>query len=72
MTLGVILPTDKYLIFKTYLPERIEIISRKCNVQIGDESEPRNFVSGQSFNVPKNSYFRIIVNEINDYICHLG
>ncbi|HEO1767927.1 TPA: pyrimidine/purine nucleoside phosphorylase [Acinetobacter baumannii] len=71
-TLGVILPTDKYLTFKTHVAERIEIISGKCNVQIGDELEVKNFVSGESFNVPENSYFRIMADEVIAYICHLG
>ena len=58
-TLGVILPTDKYLTFKTHVPERIEIISGKCHVQIGDEPDTKIYSDGESFCVPENSYFRI-------------
>lgn len=71
-TLGVILPTDKPLIFKTHVPERIEIISGKCRVQIGDEPEAKIYSSGESFYVPENSQFRLIADEVIDYICHLG
>ncbi|NUG51141.1 pyrimidine/purine nucleoside phosphorylase [Acinetobacter lactucae] len=71
-TLGVILPTNKYLIFKTHVPERIEIISGKCSVQIGDEPEVRIFSSGETFYVPENSYFKIMTDEVIDYVCHLG
>ena len=38
-TLGVILPTLTSLTFKTHVPERIEIISGKCTVQIGDNQK---------------------------------
>ncbi|MDO7457382.1 pyrimidine/purine nucleoside phosphorylase [Acinetobacter baumannii] len=71
-TLGVILPTDTTLIFKTHVPEVIEIISGKCSVQIGDEPEAKIYSSGESFYVPEKSQFRIITDEIIDYICHLG
>lgn len=71
-TLGVILPTDKYLTFKTHVPERIEIISGKCHVQIGDEPDTKIYSDGESFCVPENSYFRIMTDEVIDYICHLG
>ncbi|MCG9493381.1 pyrimidine/purine nucleoside phosphorylase [Acinetobacter pittii] len=70
-TLGVILPTDKALTFKTHVPEHIEIISGKCTVQIGDDPEPKIYSSGESFYVPENSNFKIITNEVIDYICHL-
>ncbi|ENX44722.1 pyrimidine/purine nucleoside phosphorylase [Acinetobacter oleivorans] len=70
-TLGVILPSDKALIFKTHVPERIEIISGKCTVQIGDEPEATIYSSGESFNVPENSKFKIMTNEVIDYVCHL-
>jgi len=70
-TLGVILPTTTSLTFKTHVPERIEIISGKCTVQIGDEPEAKIYSSGESFNVPENSKFKIMTDEVIDYICHL-
>ncbi|MDC5521929.1 pyrimidine/purine nucleoside phosphorylase [Acinetobacter baumannii] len=69
-TIGVILPTDQALTFKTYVPERIEIISGECKVQIGKNSDMRTFSSGESFSISANSQFRIITNEVLDYICH--
>ncbi|GAM30409.1 hypothetical protein P23_0912 [Acinetobacter calcoaceticus] len=53
------------------MPERIEIISGKCTVQIGDEPEATIYSSGESFNVPENSKFKIMTNEVIDYVCHL-
>ncbi|MCU4528185.1 DUF1255 family protein [Acinetobacter pittii] len=47
-TLGVIFPTDKYLTFRTHVPERIEIISGKCSVQIGNQSEVKIYSSGRA------------------------
>jgi len=70
-TLGVILPTNKALTFKTHVPEHIEIISGKCTVQIGDEPEAKVYSSGESFHVPENSNFKIMTDEVIDYICHL-
>ncbi len=70
-TLGVILPTEKALTFKTHVSERIEIISGKCSVQIGDDPDTKVYSSGESFNVPENSKFKIITDEVIDYVCHL-
>ena len=30
------------------------------------------YSSGESFNLPENSHFRIMADEVIDYICHLG
>ncbi len=70
-TLGVILPTKKALTFKTHVSERIEIISGKCSVQIDDDPDTKIYSSGESFNVPENSKFKIITDEVIDYVCHL-
>lgn len=70
-TLGVILPTEKALTFKTHVSERFEIISGKCSVQIGDDPETKIYSSGESFKVPENSKFKIITDEVIDYVCHL-
>ncbi len=69
--LGVILPTEKALTFKTHVSERIEIISGKCSVQIADDPETKIYSSGESFKVPENSKFKIITDEVIDYVCHL-
>lgn len=69
-TLGVILPSEHPLTFKTHLEERIEIISGKCTVQVGDESEVSTYSSGDSFIIPPNSEFTIQSDEVVDYVCH--
>ncbi|MCU4582487.1 pyrimidine/purine nucleoside phosphorylase [Acinetobacter gyllenbergii] len=69
-TLGVILPSEEPLTFKTHLAERIEIISGQCSVLIGDDSEIQIYTSGESFQIPANSQFKIHTSEIVDYVCH--
>ena len=70
-TLGVILPTEQALTFETHVPERMEIISGECRVQIADKIESELFRAGQSFYVPGNSRFKIETDEVLDYVCHL-
>ena len=69
-TLGVILPSEEPLTFKTHLTERIEIISGECNVQIGHAHDIETYKSGQSFQIPAHSQFKIHTSEVVDYICH--
>lgn len=69
-TLGVILPSEEPLTFKTHLAERIEIISGQCSVLIGDDPEMHIYASGESFQIPANSQFKIHTSEIVDYVCH--
>ncbi len=69
-TLGVILPSEHPLTFKTHLEERIEIISGTCAVQIGDQSEVSTYSSGESFIIPPNSEFTIQSEDVVDYVCH--
>lgn len=69
-TLGVILPSEEPLTFKTHLAERIEIISGQCSVKIGDDPEMQTYTSGDSFQIPANSQFKIQTNEVVDYVCH--
>lgn len=71
-TIGVILPTDQALIFKTQVPERIEIISGECKVQIENQPYFLTYYSGDSFSIPRNRHFKIICNEIINYVCHFG
>ena len=70
-TIGVILPTERPLTFETHVPERIEIISGKCHVQIANDLEGQIYYAGQSFYVPRNSHFSIMTDDVLDYICHL-
>ncbi|TCB53923.1 pyrimidine/purine nucleoside phosphorylase [Acinetobacter terrestris] len=70
-TIGVILPTERPLTFETHVPERIEIISGKCHVQITNDLESQVYYAGQSFYVPRKSRFSIMTDDVLDYICHL-
>ena len=70
-TLGVILPTERPLVFETQVAERIEIVSGKCLVQIGNNHQSQAYYAGESFYVPKKTQFKIIADEIIDYVCHL-
>lgn len=70
-TIGVILPTERPLVFETLVAERIEIVSGKCLVQIGKSRESQTYHAGESFYVPKNTQFKIITDNIIDYVCHL-
>ena len=69
-TLGVILPSENALTFETHVPERMEIISGECRVQIADGEEKELFRAGQSFYVPGNSRFKIETDDVLDYVCH--
>ena len=70
-TLGVILPTERPLVFETVVAERIEIVSGKCLVQICNNTESQTYHAGESFYVPKKTQFKIITDDIVDYVCHL-
>ncbi|MCG2608339.1 pyrimidine/purine nucleoside phosphorylase [Acinetobacter sp. SM34] len=70
-TIGVILPTERPLVFETLVAERIEIVSGKCLVQIGKSRESQTYHAGESFYVPKKTQFKIITDNIIDYVCHL-
>lgn len=70
-TLGVIMPTEQPLTFETHVPERMEIVSGECRVQIADKGESELFRAGQSFYVPGNSQFKIETATVLDYVCHL-
>jgi purine/pyrimidine-nucleoside phosphorylase len=70
-TIGVILPTEKPLKFKTHVTEYIEIISGECEVWIGDEEQSHFFQTGEKFEVIADSHFRIHTNDVLDYVCYL-
>nr|WP_252719090.1 pyrimidine/purine nucleoside phosphorylase [Acinetobacter haemolyticus] len=64
-------PLRTPLVFKTHLSERIEITSGQCKVQIGNMPELKIYSSEESFEIPANSQFSIISDEVVDYVCHL-
>ncbi|MCT9977756.1 pyrimidine/purine nucleoside phosphorylase [Acinetobacter sp. I-MWF] len=69
-TLGVILPSENPLTFKTHLTKRIEIIAGECSVQIGHKPDIKIYKSGESFQILALSQFKIQTNTIVDYISH--
>ena len=70
-TLGVILPSEKPMIFQTHVAEYIEIISGTCQVRVGDAENSQTYEAGGSFHVPALSRFSMQSNELVDYVCHL-
>ena len=66
-TLGVMLPGEYE--FKTQSKELMEIISGELNFQLKDETNWNIIKDGMSFNVEKDSSFKVKVFEIVNYSC---
>ena len=67
-TLGLIYPGQFH--FGTEKPERMEVISGSCEVQLDGSDEVNSYSAGQSFNIPGKSGFDIEVKEgIFEYVC---
>lgn len=67
-TLGLIYPGEFH--FGTAAPERMEIISGECKVNLDGTSETLNIKAGSHFDVAANSGFTISVTDgICEYIC---
>ena len=70
-SVGVILPAE--LTFNTAAPEVMEGVGGSCRIRLRGESEWKAYVAGQSFSVPANSSFDIVVEgEPFHYVCHYG
>lgn len=67
-TLGVMLPGTYR--FSTQAPERIEITQGHCRVKLEGEQAWSEYQAGDSFRVPGNSHFEIVVDDLLDYVCH--
>ena len=69
-TLGIMLPGD--YAFNTAAKELMEILSGDLEIQLAGE-EWRKVSSGQSFEVPANSSFKLKIKTVTDYCCsYLG
>jgi hypothetical protein len=66
-TLGIMLPGEYE--FNTSLKEIIEITSGELEVLISEEEDWKEMSEGMSFEVPKNSSFKLKVSKIFDYCC---
>ena len=66
-TLGIMMPGDYE--FGTDDNELMEVQSGELDVLLPGESEWQTFVKGTSFEVPKNSKFKLKVKTVSDYCC---
>ena len=66
-TLGIMLPGEYK--FNTSLKEIIEITSGELEVLISEEDGWKEMSEGMSFEVPKNSSFKLKVSKTFDYCC---
>ena len=66
-TLGVMLVGEYE--FNTALRENLEIISGKLNFKVHGSNDWQFIKDGMSFNVPKNSSFKVKVLELVNYTC---
>ena len=66
-TLGVMLPGNYE--FSTDTRELMEIISGKLNLKLQNDEDWKSIKDGMSFNIPKNSSFKIEVLELVNYAC---
>ena len=66
-TLGVMLPGNYE--FSTDTRELMEIISGKLNLKLQNDEDWKSIKDGMSFNIPKNSSFKVEVLELVNYTC---
>jgi len=66
-TLGIMLPGEYE--FGTSAKEIMEIIQGNLEVKLPGNADWHTFTSGESFEVPANSKFSLIVKETTDYCC---
>jgi len=66
-TLGIMLPGDYE--FGTGDKEIMEILGGSMDVKLPDSDKFVTYKEGESFEVPANSKFSLIVKEVADYCC---
>jgi len=70
-TVGLIRPGAYH--FNTDAPERMDILSGSCRVQLPGEKDWKVFQAGQVFHVPGKSSFDITVDSgLAEYLCSFG
>lgn len=69
-TLGIMLPGDYE--FSTGDREVMEMLHGEMDVLLPGETEWKTFITGQSFEVPANSKFKLKVKGVVDYCCSYG
>lgn len=66
-TLGIMLPGEYE--FKTAQKEIMEILAGKLDVKLPGSKIYEEYNGGQSFEVPANSTFKLVVEKTTDYCC---
>ncbi len=66
-TLGIMLPGE--YTFGTEKKEIMEILAGELDVRFPGSDIWQKFIGGQTFEVPKNSSFDLIVKSVTDYCC---
>ncbi len=66
-TLGIMQPGDYE--FGTETAELMEITRGSLMLQLAGEATWTPIQSGESFNVPAKSRFKVVVEEVTDYVC---
>ncbi|MDF2505907.1 pyrimidine/purine nucleoside phosphorylase [Clostridium sp.] len=69
-TLGIMMPGEYE--FGTGAKELMEITAGILDVLLPNSTEWVTFTAGQSFEVPANSSFKLVVKEVADYCCSYG
>lgn len=69
-TLGFMIPGE--YVFNTASREIMEILNGKMEILLPDQKNWQVIETGQSFEVPANSSFKLIVKEPVDYCCSYG
>lgn len=66
-TLGIMMPGEYE--FGTGLKEVMEILAGRLEVKLPGQEQYKPYAGGDSFEVPGNSTFQLIVKEVTDYCC---
>ncbi len=66
-TLGIMLPGEYE--FGTADKEIMEVLGGSMDVKLPGETEFRTYKEGESYEVPANSKFKLILREVADYCC---
>lgn len=69
-TLGFMMPGE--YVFNTTSREIMEILNGKMEILLPDQKDWQVIETGQSFEVPANSSFKLIIKEPVDYCCSYG
>ena len=66
-TLGIMMPGEYE--FGTEAAELMEIMAGTMKILLPNQTEWQEVKGGESFNVPANSSFKLVVTEVADYRC---